>query len=228
MLRPHTYAADLRGADFVVHSMGILLEADYKRVLTGRESPVAGLRRVFGPRKQGADRDPLEPGPGAEGVEAGEPDGDALTYELINRDSALVLARAAAGSGARALVYVSAAGGAPVLPARYISSKREAEAGIAAGFPAMRGVFVRPGFLYDGSRGFTVPVAAATYVGFLANSVTGGRLSGLLGAGGAKPLPADVVANAVVEGLADEQVQGPVEVPEMEVLANRAWRRGML
>jgi hypothetical protein len=49
-----------------------------------------------------------------------------------------------------------------------------------------------------------------------------------MGAGGAKPLKADLVAEAVVEGLEDEKVKGPVEVQEIEELANRAWRRGML
>lgn len=73
-----------------------------------------------------------------------------------------------------------------------------------------------------------MPMAAVTYGGFLANSMTGGNLTWLMGAGGAKPLKADLVAEAVVEGLADEQVKGPVEVKEIESLANRAWRKGML
>jgi hypothetical protein len=37
-----------------------------------------------------------------------------------------------------------------------------------------------------------------------------------------------LVAEAVVEGLEDEKVKGPIEVKEIEELANRAWRRGML
>lgn len=73
-----------------------------------------------------------------------------------------------------------------------------------------------------------MPLAAATYAGYLANSITGGNLTWLMGAGGSKPLKADIVAEAVVEALADGAVKGPVEVGEIEELAQRAWRRGML
>jgi hypothetical protein len=114
------------------------------------------------------------------------------------------------------------------LPKRYITTKREAESTIASKFPRMRSFFVRPGFLYDSSRGFTIPMAALTYGGFIANSLTGGNLTWLMGAGGSKPLKADLVAESVIEGLSDEGVKGPVETQEIEMLANRAWRRGML
>ena len=33
---------------------------------------------------------------------------------------------------------------------------------------------------------------------------------------------------SVVEALEDEGVGGPVEVPEIEMLATRAWRKNML
>lgn len=49
-----------------------------------------------------------------------------------------------------------------------------------------------------------------------------------MGAGGTKPLKADVVAEAVVESVVEEEISGPVEVPGIEALANKAWRRGML
>lgn len=227
ILHPETYASDLSGADAVVHSMGILLEADYKGVLTGKESPISGMRRAFSATKKGSNVNPMEKGEGNEKFEPGETDGQ-LTYELMNRDSAIILAKAADKASVKSFAYISAAAGAPILPGRYISTKREAESTIAANFPRMRSLFIRPGFLYDSSRGFTVPMAAVTYGGFLANSLTGGNLTWLMGAGGAKPLKADLVAQAVVEGLEDEQVKGPVEVKEIEELANRAWRAGML
>lgn len=71
-------------------------------------------------------------------------------------------------------------------------------------------------------------LAGITGMGALANSLVGGRLTPLMGAGGTKPLKADVVADAIVEGLWDQGVKGPVEVSKIEELANRAWRRGML
>jgi hypothetical protein len=73
-----------------------------------------------------------------------------------------------------------------------------------------------------------MPLAAMTGMGALANSFTGGRLTFLMGAGGTKPLKADTVADAVVESVDEENVKGVVEVREIEELATRAWRRGML
>jgi hypothetical protein len=49
-----------------------------------------------------------------------------------------------------------------------------------------------------------------------------------MGAAGATPLKADVVAEAVVEALSDESTKGPVEVKEIEELAQKGWRKGML
>lgn len=210
----------------MVHSMGILLEADYKGVLTGKESPISGLRRAFSANKQGGSTNPMERKPGQQ-IEPGEKDGQ-LTYELMNRDSAITIAKEANDAGVQSFAYISAAAGAPILPGRYISTKREAESTISSSFPKMRNLFIRPGFLFDSSRTFTMPMAAVTYGGFIANSLTGGNLTWLMGAGGAKPLKADLVAEAVVEGLSDDTVKGPVEVKEIEELANRAWRRGML
>lgn len=92
----------------------------------------------------------------------------------------------------------------------------------------MRSIFVRAPFMYDSSRTFTLPIAAAGGVASMVNSAVGGRLTWLMGAGGIKPLKADTVADAVVEALEDEQVKGPVEVGEIERLATRAWRKNML
>ncbi|QIW94788.1 hypothetical protein AMS68_000306 [Peltaster fructicola] len=226
LLQPDSYRDELQGADAVIHTMGILLEADYKGVVSGKESPIAGLRRAFSSNKSGSSTNPLERQPGQE-LKPGERDGQ-LTYELMNRDSAIALASEASKADVPSFCFISAAAGAPILPRRYITTKREAESTIATSFPKMRSLFMRPGFLYDSSRAFTLPIAIAGYGGFIVNSLVGGNLTWLMGAGGSKPLKADLVAEAVVEGLADETVKGPVESAEIETLANRAWRAGML
>jgi hypothetical protein len=64
--------------------MGILLEADYKGVVSGRESPIKGLQRAFSSTKQGT-QNPLEAGSG-EKLRCMESDGQ-LTYEVMNRDT---------------------------------------------------------------------------------------------------------------------------------------------
>ncbi|KAL1869081.1 hypothetical protein VTK73DRAFT_3389 [Phialemonium thermophilum] len=226
---PQTYVPYLKGADYVVHSMGILLEADYKGVISGRESPIAGLRKAFSPAKGHSTSNPLQRRD-QEGEQSIRPPESAaqLTYEMMNRDSAVLLAKEADREGCAAFAYMSAAAGAPVLPSRYISTKREAEDLIAREFPRMRGVFVRAPFMYDPSRPVTMAMAGATAAGAIFNGLTRGALSSLMGAGGVKPLKADVVADAVVEALADENVKGPVEVPKIEELADKSWRRTML
>ena len=215
IFQPATYAPLFRGANYAVHSLGILLEADYKGILSGKESPLAGIKKVLG---------------GAPGSLAK----DGLTYERMNRDSAILAAQAAAEGGVEAFAYISASGAAPGLPSRYLSTKREAEQQLAKAShdpeaPLGRPIFVRAPFLYDaGARPLTVPLAALAGAGTMVNRFTGGALTGLLGTMGTKPLKADEVAEAVVEALSDESVAGVLEVAQLVELANRAWRKGML
>ncbi|OCK76227.1 NAD(P)-binding protein [Lepidopterella palustris CBS 459.81] len=225
ILNPPTYNFYLEDADAVVHSMGILLEADYKSVLQGKESPWSGLQRAFSSTKD-RSQNPLDRKEGEQLRPQGKD--SQLTYELMNRDSAISLAKEASSHSVPSFIYISAAAGAPILPARYISTKREAESTISTTFPRMRSIFIRAPFMYDSSRSFTMPLAALTGMGAIANSLVGGRLTWLMGAGGTKPLKADLVGEAVVEALDDETVQGPVEVKEIEALGMRAWRKGML
>lgn len=84
ILDPASYIHHLEGADAVIHSMGILLEADYKGVVSGRESPIKGLQRAFSTKKAGT-QDPLHRREG-ERLAPQESDGQ-LTYEVMNRDT---------------------------------------------------------------------------------------------------------------------------------------------
>ncbi|KAF1919431.1 hypothetical protein BDU57DRAFT_512514 [Ampelomyces quisqualis] len=225
VLDPSSYTQHLDGADAVIHSMGILLEADYKGVVSGRESPIKGLQRAFSARKQGT-QNPLQAS-GGEKLRPLESDGQ-LTYEVMNRDTAVSIAQESSNRKVPTFLYISAAAGTPILPARYITTKREAESIISSTFPNMRSIFIRAPFLYDSSRTFTLPIAAAGGIASMINSAVGGRLTWLMGAGGIKPLKADLVGEAVVEALEDGDVRGPVEVPEIERLGTRAWRKNML
>ena len=84
MLKPETYKPFLNGANAVVHSMGILLEADYKGVVQGREPILSGLQKAFAASKPGS-QDPLQRREG-EPLQVKERNGQ-FTYELMNRDS---------------------------------------------------------------------------------------------------------------------------------------------
>jgi hypothetical protein len=88
VLDPASYTQHLDGADAVIHSMGILLEADYKGVVSGRESPIKGLQRAFSTKKEGT-QNPLE-GKGGERLRPLESDGQ-LTYEVMNRDTGMLM-----------------------------------------------------------------------------------------------------------------------------------------
>lgn len=227
ILQPSTYAPLLRNADYVVHSMGILMEADYKGVVRGTESPLDAVRKTFSSSSPAVDRgvNPLERKEG-EDIRPRKPK-DQMSYEVMNRDSAITLARHADAANVGSFCYISAIAAPPGLP-RYLSTKREAESAIAAHFPDMRSIFVRPPFMYDSSRKVTLGIAAATGAATLFNGLTKGVFSGLMGVGGIKPLKVDTVAEAVVEALSDESVKGPVEIEQIDELATKSWRRSML
>ena len=142
--------------------------------------------------------------------------------------TAITLASTTSSLSIPTFVYISAAAGTPILPTRYITTKRDAESTISSSFPTLRSIFIRPGFLYDNSRAFTMPIAFAGAAGHMANSLVGGRLTGLFGAAVEKPLKADAVAEAVVEAIDDGAVSGVVDTSRIEDLAGRGWRREML
>lgn len=227
ILKPDTYSSLLHNADYVIHSMGIILEADYKNVIRGTESPISGLRRAFSASKQGSQNPFQRQAGSTEELKSQEPDGQ-ITYELMNRDSAITLAKEATKAKVPVFGYISAAGGAPVIPARYLTTKREVEAIVPKEFPEMRSFFVRAPFMFDSSRSLSLPLAGMAGLGAAFNSATGGAFGGLLGMGGVKPLKVDVVAEATVEALADDSVNGVLVVEKIEELATKAWRKSML
>ncbi|KAB8069443.1 hypothetical protein BDV29DRAFT_50878 [Aspergillus leporis] len=224
MLKPETYKAFLSGATAVVHSMGIILEADYKGVVQGREPIICGLQRAFTSSKLGS-QNPLQRREG-EALIAKERDGQ-LTYELMNRDSAIALAQETSNEHVPTFVFISAAAGAPVLPSRYITTKREAETAISTRLPELRSIFMRAPFMYDSSRKFTLPIALGSFIGSQFNELLGNRLD-VLGTMVTKPFQVDMVGEAVVEAMEDETVRGAVGTKKIEALSTKAWRKSML
>ncbi|KAF8580871.1 mitochondrial protein [Ramaria rubella] len=164
-LVPDSYRALLRNKTAVVHTVGTLLEtAQYKEAVRG--SDVGGLAKtVFGTWAGGDGSNPLKRGASHPG-----------SYETINRDTALricetylsVIADASSDSASArkpyAFVYLSAEDmGRPFIPRRYIETKRQAEKGIEelCHGTGVRGIFVRPSFIYHPHlRPITSPIAA--------------------------------------------------------------------
>ncbi|KAF3938263.1 hypothetical protein ABW19_dt0206134 [Dactylella cylindrospora] len=206
--------------------MGLLLEADYKDVLRGKENPISGLKKAFGSRDSAWPKsdNPLDKVPGDDLGESTSKPGE-LTYEKVNRDSALIAAKQfveASSAPSKTFVYISAAAGFPVLPKRYITTKREAE-DLLSQVPDFRSVFFRPGFMSSQDRPVTVPLSYLLSVSSTLNSITGKIFSGLMGAAGSSPLDVEKVGRAVVQAIEDESIKGPVEVPQIETLSSKIF-----
>lgn len=158
-LHPQTFTHLFPEVDGVVHTLGSLLEnGSYKNALKNNDIP-ALLGSLFqtdvgGPLEQEKDRK------------------KSTSYEVMNRDSALRVCEAfmASPSGfdrskPRPFVYVSAEDiFRPVISARYIETKREAERRIEEMMSLnaqFRGVYIRPSLVYHAYyRPLTTPAAA--------------------------------------------------------------------
>ncbi|KAJ3810935.1 mitochondrial protein [Lentinula lateritia] len=157
---PTTFSDVLADVHGVVHTLGTLIEDGGKYKQAIREGNVtkmigSALGSIFG------FQNPLK----------GSSEG---SYEDINRDSALRVCQAFLSSGQgkqspkpRPFVYISAEDVfRPIIPARYIETKREAEMGIEAMLSTSppgqyRGVYIRPSLVYHAHyRPLTTPAAA--------------------------------------------------------------------
>ncbi|KAH9951469.1 mitochondrial protein [Amylocystis lapponica] len=162
-LQPESYAHLLSGKAAVVHTLGTLLEdTQYKAAL--KDGNVPALLATFASGLLGGhSRNPLE---------QNDARGKTGSYEILNRDAALRVCEAFMSSsppehseGPRPFVYVSAEDiFRPLISARYIETKREAEQRIDSMFterPGFRAVHIRPSLIYHPHfRPLTSPIAA--------------------------------------------------------------------
>lgn len=150
ILNPSTYQKHFKGAAGVVHSLGILLEDEsYKKQ----------LRQELGPSKSTSySWASWLPSFGPNPLIKKDPN---FTYETMNKQSAIILARAFAESidpseTARkdmpTFTYISADKGFPLIPEGYITSKRQAEEELMRYTDVFRPILVRPGFLFDETK----------------------------------------------------------------------------
>ncbi|KAI3405106.2 hypothetical protein KGF56_002062 [Candida oxycetoniae] len=143
--------------DTVVHSIGILFEdQSYKQTMNSKLP--GGMSSVFNDLKKLSNN--------LMGSNPMQRDKQWMTYEAIQRDSAVGLAdayvkarqaRQARQSGVDGssivgnYVYISADQNPPMVPKRYITTKREAEAAISRN-PYLRSILMRPSVMYDNSQ----------------------------------------------------------------------------
>ncbi|KAG5650765.1 hypothetical protein H0H81_011104 [Sphagnurus paluster] len=162
-LQPESFARLFAEVDGVVHTLGTLIEnANYKQAI--KQGNIFGLVSSICQSMTGDRENPLE-------KKTGKSPRD--SYNMLNRDAALRVCEAFVSSAPedsairnmpRPFVYISAEDiFRPIIPARYIQSKREAEYGIEqlmADRADYRGVYIRPSLVYHAHhRPMTTPAA---------------------------------------------------------------------
>ncbi|PBK96932.1 mitochondrial protein [Armillaria gallica] len=220
---PSTFADALKDANGVVHTLGTLLDdGKYKNAV--KEGSLAGLVGSWI-----GSQNPLE-----KKTSSG--------YESLNRDAALRVCEAFVDSGPvggpspRPFVYISAEDiFRPIIPARYIETKREAEAGIdslvSQKSGLFRSVYIRPSLVYHAHfRPLTTPFAALLEFSAVMHSKVPRGIptpSSVLRSIGSEvtdsmsnaltipPIHVDHVAEAVCVALANDEVSGVVGVRQM-------------
>ncbi|TXT07397.1 hypothetical protein VHUM_03117 [Vanrija humicola] len=218
---PATYAPLVGASTAVVHTLGILLEGGYKASVASGD--VLGLVRAMVRNSTGSGEvsNPLKTG--AE---------KARGYDAMNRDSALtvldtMLTTPSPPPPPRSFVFVSAAHSfRPVVPARYLASKREAEASILSRCAGSQvdPIIVRPGLMYHPHVRpvSTLPAFALSLTAGLHDRVRlpfgfgppESLLGGMAEALRTHPMHVDHVADAIVRAIAEQQ-QGVIDVQTM-------------
>ena len=251
---PPSYSSLIASSTAVVHTLGILLEAEgYKRSI--REGDMFGLAKAMLDGGPGRLRSSKENHRSYEGMNRDSGEFTCLTMSMIDRHDCssradwvaltvldTMLASPLEAGPSRPFVYISAADCfRPLIPARYIQTKREAERRIAQSASEhptanIRPVFVRPGedtmsrlpltaglMYHPHVRPIsTLPAFALSMTASLHDSLrlsnpfaSKSPLHGALEAFRTHPLHVDHVAEAVVRSILDEDVRGVVDVELM-------------
>lgn len=202
IFKPETYKEELKDANSVVHSIGILLEnQDYKKTINSNSSILSEFSNFL------KSSNPLTKS-------------SFNSYDSINRDSAILLAETFKETTTvekPSFVYISADKGFPGLPHGYIRSKREAEAELGM-ISGLRSIFMRPGFMYDEvSNEDTVRSNIKNFVNILDwtnRKILGSRIEVLNDL--VRPtVSTQRVAQAVIYRLEDETFNGVVSLDDL-------------
>ncbi|TIA86783.1 hypothetical protein E3P99_03557 [Wallemia hederae] len=202
-----SYSAVIKESDAVVHTLGILLESDYKA------GPLSALQGLI----QG--RSPPNPITGG-------------LYERVNRDAAIRVSEVfqrtrVSNTDDNPFVYISASDiFRPLIPSRYISSKRAAEEHLL-GLEGIRAINLRPGLMYHPHTRplSTIPATVIDVLNKLPlpRSIQGisehSDLQSMLNLLHTNALHIDTVANAAIEAIQDRSVVGSVDANAMKALA---------
>lgn len=139
-----------------------------------------------------------------------------LTYEM----AAITVANEAAKEGIESFAFVSAAFAPPMVPNRYVTTKREAETALLTHPAGFRPIIFRPGFLSTPDRPVTLPLAGLLQV---SSAILGDSVRGTIPFAQAlstPPLEMETFARAIVNSLENPEVRGIIDVEGIAELAN--------
>ncbi|CCJ29981.1 unnamed protein product [Pneumocystis jirovecii] len=181
----------IKKSSAIVYSVGTLLESQYKHFLSAKDL----LSLTFQPSHD-----------------------ENLSYNKLNRDFAIQVADEVSRINTNMpFVYLSAAGGFPGIPRRYIESKREAEDYICS-LPNIRPIIMRPGFMYSKERPISMPLACIINTISNVNRLFDKKIP-FIDAVGVKPLKVETVADAIIQSIHDETFKGIASIQHIEKLA---------
>ncbi|KAF9585608.1 hypothetical protein BGW38_001570, partial [Lunasporangiospora selenospora] len=209
-LEPDTYRDLIKDTDAVVHTVGILLEDDYKEIVHSRtfNELTTSLQTAI------RGRNPLD-------TSADKSSKSRNTYERFNRDAAIMVSDEAGKAGVESFVFLSAAFAPPAIPNRYVTTKREAEAHLLS-HPSgqLRSIVLRPGFMSTPERPLTLPLAGLLQV---SSAILGKSIRGtipLAQAASTPPVSMETVARSVMNAIENPSVRGIIDYEGIEELAN--------
>ncbi|CEL95746.1 unnamed protein product [Vitrella brassicaformis CCMP3155] len=186
-LDPPSFRSHLETCNGVIHSIGILLENNLNKFVSGSQASGAGL-----------------------------------SYEQVNRDTALVVAREARRlPPVQSFVFVSAKSAPPFLQ-RYILAKRDVENELRTyGHDELRSAFLYAGMIYHESKPGSPQMASLLKIGSAVNETmlnyVGFGLSGV-----DEPTDLNTLAAAAVQASIDPNIEGIVDNQRMGMLATMA------
>ncbi|KAJ2337650.1 hypothetical protein GGI00_000080 [Coemansia sp. RSA 2681] len=192
-LEPESFREHLAGCTAVVHTVGVLMENNYKRMVS-MGSPSTSSHGSAATYER-ANRD------------------TALSVARTAREV----------QGLDTFVYISASDVLPLVSSRYISTKREAENELLAHKERMRPIILRPGFMFSSDRPVSLPIAAGVslFNTLYHRTPAGCLLKHTPFAKAASPaLRREVVASAVINAIDDSRISGILEIADIERIGN--------
>ena len=131
-----------------------------------------------------------------------------ITFDRVNAESALLVAREAMEANVNTFVYLSVRDKPPFISPDFLAAKRRAEHEVPTQYSELRTVSLRPNLVYGPRRGGSSTIAAVL------NQLPVGVAGGYAEADG-HPLPVELVAAAAVHAALTPMLKGTLTVPQI-------------